>query len=365
MIPIVDRSSDDRIMKGPAAATGLGRGLMDDDTPTLIRRRNSGRKTGKAGTDDVKRPHVTGCIELGVIGPTYRKADFYVTVCLDCRMTSTKLTYCANEVRANDRDRFLTVLFAPPEHRDALFALYAFNIEVAKTREAVSERMLGQVRLQWWREAIGEAYSGTLRPHEVMQALGPVIAGRGLSRAHFDRLIDAREYDLDEQPLPTMAALEDYAVETSATLSWLALEVLGVSGKNVSEAAGHVGVAWALTGLLRVLPLHASAKRVYLPSDLMARHGFDRERLVARTPPQKLGRAVAEIADAARDHLAASRSLRSALDTAALPVLLPAVITKIYLRQLARAGHDPYAVNASRPASLPLVLAVSAFFKLY
>ena len=280
-------------------------------------------------------------------------------------MASAKLTYCANEVRTNDRDRFLTVLFAPPEHRDALFALYGFNIEVAKTRESVSEPMLGQVRLQWWREAIDGAFSGNLRSHEVIQALGPVIERHGLSRTHFDRLIDAREYDLDDQPLPTMAALEDYAEGTSATLNWLALEVLGVRGKNEYEAAGKVGVAWALIGMLRALPLHTSSKRVYLPSDLMARHGFDRERLIAKSPPRKLNGAVAEIADAARDRLAASRAFRSHMEAGALPVLLSAVTANAYLRRLARARNDPYALNVSRPALLPLLLAVNAFLKRY
>jgi NADH dehydrogenase [ubiquinone] 1 alpha subcomplex assembly factor 6 len=280
-------------------------------------------------------------------------------------MASPKLTYCANEVRTNDRDRYLPVLFAPPEHRDALFALYAFNIEVAKTRETVSEPMLGQVRLQWWREAIDDAFGGKIRSHEVMQALGPVIARKDLSRTHFDRLIDAREHDLDDQPLPTIAALEDYAEETSAALNLLALEVLGASGKNENLAVRHVGVAWALIGLLRALPFHTSAKRVYLPSDLMARHGFDRERLVATPPPPKLSEAVAEIADVTRERLAASRALISHVDSAALPVLLSAVIVKAYLRRLARAHHDPYALNARRPALLPLVLAGNACFKRY
>jgi hypothetical protein len=44
----------------------------------------------------------------------------------------------ARLVRRHDRDRFLTVLFAPLPHRAALLALYAFNYEIARTREVVS-----------------------------------------------------------------------------------------------------------------------------------------------------------------------------------------------------------------------------------
>src|SRR5271156_3271915 len=71
-------------------------------------------------------------------------------------------------VRRHDRDRFQTALFAPAARREALFALYAFNYEIARVRESVREPMLGQIRLQWWREAIDAAYAGAAsRRHEV------------------------------------------------------------------------------------------------------------------------------------------------------------------------------------------------------
>jgi 15-cis-phytoene synthase len=57
-------------------------------------------------------------------------------------------------VRRHDPDRFLTSLFAPPEKRDALLTLYAFNHELARAREAVSEPPLALIRLQWWREVV-------------------------------------------------------------------------------------------------------------------------------------------------------------------------------------------------------------------
>jgi phytoene synthase len=216
--------------------------------------------------------------------------------------------------------------------------------------------MLGQVRLQWWREAIDEAYGGVLRPHEVMQALGPCIAEHQLSRCYFDRLLDAREADLDDRPLPTMAALQDYAEATSSTLGWLALEILGASGDAARTAVGHVGAAWALSGLLRALPLHLKAKRIYLPRDLTLRHGLDPQALVAPPAAQAGARplcnVVAEIADTARLHLSAARALRPEVEAAALPMLLPAVISRHHLRRLARAGHDPFSRSLPQPVAL-------------
>src|SRR5436190_14638459 len=93
-------------------------------------------------------------------------------------------------VRRHDRDRYQTALFAPADRREALFALYAFNYEIARVRESVTQPMLGQIRLQWWREAVAAAYDGTpARRHEVVEPLSAAIRQFGLSRVYFDRLI--------------------------------------------------------------------------------------------------------------------------------------------------------------------------------
>src|SRR5262249_7298828 len=63
--------------------------------------------------------------------------------------------HCEGRLRAADKDRFLTTLFAPAEHRDALFALYAFNVEIARVREVVREPVAGEIRLQWWHDVLG------------------------------------------------------------------------------------------------------------------------------------------------------------------------------------------------------------------
>src|SRR5713101_6422739 len=92
-------------------------------------------------------------------------------------------------VRRHDRDRYQTALFAPADRREALFALYAFNYEIARVREIVTQPMLGEIRLQWWREAVAAAYAGAPpRQHEVVAPLAALIAEHALTRAHFDRM---------------------------------------------------------------------------------------------------------------------------------------------------------------------------------
>ncbi len=257
----------------------------------------------------------------------------------------------AGLVRRHDHDRFLTALFAPAGRRDALLALYAFNYEVAKTREVVTEAALGRIRLQWWRDALDGIYAGaTPRRHEVVTPLAAAIRERALARGTFDALIAAREADLADAAPASLAALEAYAESSSAGLVLLALEVLGEGGAAAQAAGRAVGIAYALSGLLRAVPFHARAKRLYLPRDLVDAAGLDVEReLFELRPSPALYRVVEEVAARARVHLAAARAMRPLPSRAALPALLPAVLAGADLARLARAGYDPFAPQVARP----------------
>jgi NADH dehydrogenase [ubiquinone] 1 alpha subcomplex assembly factor 6 len=269
----------------------------------------------------------------------------------------------AQLLRRHDRDRFLTALFAPPDRREAVIALYAFNYEVARVREMVREPLLGRMRLQWWRDSIAAAYDGgPILRHEVAEPLTAAIRMNRLSRAHFEALIATREADLDDAPPPDLAALAAYADGTSARLVLLALEALDVH-TAAAAAAGHgVGVAYALAGLLRAIPFHARARRLYLPADLTAAAGIDISRgLFELKSSPALSAVVAQVAEVALSHLAAARALGPGVPRPALPALLPGVIAENWLRRLARAGYDPFARGLARPDGLQTVrLAIAA-----
>ncbi|HUC61177.1 MAG TPA: phytoene/squalene synthase family protein [Alphaproteobacteria bacterium] len=271
------------------------------------------------------------------------------------------LSYCAREVRRHDPDRFLTALFAPPAAREGLFTLYAFNHEVAKTREVVTEALLGRIRLEWWRETVGAIYDGeTPRVHEVVLPLADLIARRTLSRARFERLIEARERDLEDGPPATLAALEDYAAGSAGSLVELALEALGVRDAAALEAGRSVGTAWALTGLLRAVPFHARRRRLYLPQELLKASGADPEAIFERGRSPGLAETVEAVAGRARHHLAAARKRRG-VPRAALPALLPARLADGYLAALGRVGFDPFALPPPEPRmGRPLSLVLAA-----
>jgi len=263
---------------------------------------------------------------------------------------SSDAEFCAEAVRKHDYDRWLTALFVPVERRAAVLALFAFNLELARTREQVSEPMLGEIRLQWWRETIEGAYAGKPRQHPIAKELAVAVVRHRLSRAHFDRLIDARAQDLYETPPKDLAALEIYAEATSAELASLALEVLGVDDAPSIAAAHAAAVAWALVGIARAVPFHAAFRRVHLPQDALTAEGASTEDVIYGRKPEAIRRVIALVANQAARHLEAARGHRVA--RAALPALLPAALADIYLAQLRRAGFDPrhprLQVSASR-----------------
>jgi NADH dehydrogenase [ubiquinone] 1 alpha subcomplex assembly factor 6 len=251
-------------------------------------------------------------------------------------------SYCAQMLRRQDADRYLTALFAAGDRREALFALYAFNLEVARAREAVSEPFMGLIRLQWWRDAVEEIYRGQVRAHEVVRPLAGAISTHGLSRALFERLIAARERDLDSDPPADLAALVDYAQGSSGTLVELALEILGEPTPGLREAGAATGVAWALTGLLRAVPFHASRRRLYLPANLMAAAGLTPGQLFERGSSPALIPVVQAVAREAATWLSRARQGAAQVPRRFQPALLPATLAAGYLRRLKAAGYDPF-----------------------
>jgi NADH dehydrogenase [ubiquinone] 1 alpha subcomplex assembly factor 6 len=262
-------------------------------------------------------------------------------------MAGTAISECAALVRQQDPDRFLAALFATGQRREDLLALYAFNIELAKTRDLVTEPVIGQIRLQWWREAIGRLYDGKPAPNPLLRALRDAIAGHDLARSQFERLVDGRELDLAEACPADLAALIAYAEATAGSLTSLALTVLGVRGGEADATARELGIAWALVGLMRSVPFHAAQRRLYLPGDLLDAAGASLPHLFERGRGAGIEPVIKRLAEEAQNHLAAARRHGRALPRAALPALLTARLADGYLTNLRRAGYDPFALPAA------------------
>jgi 15-cis-phytoene synthase len=259
--------------------------------------------------------------------------------------------YLAGLVRTGDPNRYFATLLAPAQHRTALLALFAFNLEVARVRETVSGALPGEIRLQWWRDALEGERRAEARANPVFAALDDAIERYWLPRPALTALIDARMFDLYDDPMPDVATLEGYAGETSSSLIRLGSLVLADGADpGAADAAGHTGVAVAIAGLLRAFPFHARRGQLYLPADLLQRHGVTREDIVTGRGGPGLVSALAEARALARDHLAKARAAAADIPRAIVPAFLPAALVEPYLGQMERAGYDPYLSLIDIPA---------------
>ncbi len=261
----------------------------------------------------------------------------------------TEFEHCAALVREADRDRYLATLFAPAVHRDALFALYAFNAEITRVRELAREPMPGEIRLQWWREVLAGERAGEAAANPVAAALRETLVGYRLSPLPLIGLIDARGFDLYDDPMASLADLDDYAARTGATLFALAGSILGARGKQAEAIAHHAGIAHAVAGLLTRFGLHAARRQLYLPLDLLGRHGAEREDIFARRAAPELRAALAEVRLYTRRHLAAARDRLADVPDAILPALLPAALVRQTLAGMERSDYDPFQPRGIAP----------------
>jgi len=207
------------------------------------------------------------------------------------------LTYCGNIVRQQDSDRFLLSLFAPAKHRAALWTLYAFNHEIAKTREVVSDTTIGLIRLQWWRDAIKEIYEGDKpRQHEVVTPLAEVVKQHDLPRELFDKLIYAREFDLEDVPPADLNGLLNYCDYTNTPLTQLSLKILEQDYNDTAV----VGISkhYALVGMIRAVPYMLNRRQNMLPQDILDKYNVTTQKLFDFKEKDKLVYIVKEILNA-------------------------------------------------------------------
>ncbi|HVY18904.1 MAG TPA: phytoene/squalene synthase family protein [Bauldia sp.] len=253
----------------------------------------------------------------------------------------------AETVRAQDNDRYVADLFAPEPLRQHLFALHAFSAEIARVREVVSDPMLGEIRLQWWRDAVATGAGGG---HPIATALNATIVKCRLPKDAFRRLIDARLFDLYDDPMPSLNDLEGYAGETSSALFQLAAIVLaGGHDPGTADASGHAGVAYALTGLMRSLPVHARRGQLYLPVSMIATRGLDTRALFAGRSSPELITLLADLRTIARQHLAEAERDIADLTLPVKTAFLPLALVRAYLDRMDRPEYDPF----EAPAELP------------
>ena len=246
--------------------------------------------------------------------------------------------YCAEFLRTADRDSFIASLFAPQEHRGALHALFAFAAEIARVREVAHTALPGEIRMQWWAEVIGRERDAEANANPVAAALLATIERYDLPRDVLLDLIEARRFDLYDDPMPTLDDLEAYLRRTSSSL--IALAALILSGMQCEAMAAPAGIALGLTQILRAFPVHVARHQLYLPTEMLARHRVHLHDVFAGRSSPGLVAAFAELRDVAHRHLARAGAELKNLPQEAMPAVLPLAVVRPWLDRSAR--RDPF-----------------------
>jgi phytoene synthase len=250
------------------------------------------------------------------------------------------LQFCAARVREADRDRYLATLFAPAPLRGPLFALYAFDAEVARIRDRVTSPLPGEVRLQWWRDALSG--SDDVVGHPIATALLDAVQRFALAPQLFGDLIDAHAVELYDEPMATFAALEHYADNTAGNVIRLAARILNDGAEPGQDTgARHAGIALTIVGLLQHLSPTARGRRL-LPGDVLARHGLDVAVIGAGRVTTELRSALAELRQAARANLVALKANEHGVPDRMLPAFLPLSLLPQALARMEQADADPF-----------------------
>lgn len=247
------------------------------------------------------------------------------------------MSHAAQFLRDNDRDRYFASLVIPEAARPAVQALYAFNADVASIRDRAREPAPGEIRLQWWADALTGEGHGAVRSNPIAAELLDAIAAYRLPTGPLLRLIEARRFDLYDDPMPDVPSFEGYAGETASVLYQLAAMILNDGNEiETGDAAGHLGVAQALLGHLRAFGLNAAQGRLFLPLSLLSANGVAESEIFSGTDSEGLRAAWGQYIELAGEHLDKAAVAIMKLPRLLRPAFAPIALQRLYLPRVAR-----------------------------
>ena len=261
--------------------------------------------------------------------------------------------FCADLVRGHDFARYASTLFVSPDERRALLALYAFNVEIVRVRDHITQPLPGEVRLKWWSEVLAGEGDGGVEGNPVVSELLLAIRHFRLPTDPLTRLIFEHQFDLYNDPMPTLAALEGYVADTSSPLFALAARIAAAASAEIDHAARHAGLAQGFTQVIAALPRDAARRQLFVPVQLLAKQGIGVEAIFAakETPPVRA--ALDQLIGEARLHLDTALALLADIAPQARATFLPLAVVRRDLGRMSRADSDPFVPRtASRLSTL-------------
>lgn len=250
--------------------------------------------------------------------------------------------FCAELVRSHGFARYASTLFVPSDQRRALLAIYAFNVEISRVREQVSQPLPGEIRLQWWTDMLAGSGHGDVEGNPVAAELLLAIRSCRLPVERLSRLIDEHQFDLYNDPMPTMAALEGYINETACALFSLGTEIAGCQSDETEHLARHAGLAQGIAQVIAALPHDAARRQLFVPLQLLQQHGSGMEEVFAGKETPKLRAVLNQLIAEAQQHLKTAFALLASVPREARPIFLPLALVRRDLQRMSRADNDPF-----------------------
>lgn len=255
--------------------------------------------------------------------------------------------FTAEMVRSHDFARYASTLFVPEDRRRALLALYAFNVEITRVREQVSQPLPGEIRLQWWTDMLAGAGHGDVSSNPVAAELLWAIGEHQLPVDRLAKLIDTHIFDLYHDPMPDLTVLESHFGDTTSTLLALAAKILGASSEATDHAADHGGLAHGVAQVIALLPYDSARGQLFLPLDILTRHGSSAAEVFLGKPTPAIRAALDQLIEGARAQLATAQSLLPMVSAEARRAFLPLALVARDLDRMARPDFDPFAPHAT------------------
>ncbi|XP_075220235.1 NADH dehydrogenase (ubiquinone) complex I, assembly factor 6 homolog sicily isoform X2 [Lycorma delicatula] len=243
-------------------------------------------------------------------------------------ISTSPANYCVDLVRKFDYENFLCTLLLTSESRSLAFAVRAFNVEVAKVQDQVSQEQIAQMRLKFWLETVENLFKDQN------------IKDKKLSKNHLKSLVQSRMTPVSSSTFKNLEDMEKYAENSVSPVYYLILQGSGYGSVHTDHAASHLGKSQGLVNILRSIPYNLGRRTVTLPQDLLLKHNLPQEKILRGKNDSNLKEVIFEIASRAKQHLEKARSLKKSCPKEASTLFLPAVCINAYLERLRKIDFD-------------------------
>lgn len=258
--------------------------------------------------------------------------------------------YASAHLRTYGYDWYVAFQYAPAAKRQACIAVFAYLEEIARIRSLISDPMPGEIRLQWWRDALSGTAHGAVSANPLAAALLAAIDIHALPTQPLLAVLDGRAFDLYDDAPPTLGDVEGYAGEVwSGPMSLVAGLLSGQTPADFADIAGHGGVARHVALCLADVRLWSGKHQCFVATELMDKYGLDRAAFSAQQSSAAMTSTLRAFAEFGLDHLKKSAAAARHMPPSAGPAFLPLALTRKTLQAADQWASEPFAKPLATP----------------